>query len=79
MASLAWDRNVKRYRDEQGRFVSQVAARRATAELLEQADKDMRRIAESLASGKTTIARWQTEMQEIIEAGALQISRVRLR
>ena len=63
-----WNPRAQRYIAPTGRFVSQKAVRKVLDDALENAGKEIRRLADDLRAGRISLAEWQRGMRDALTA-----------
>jgi hypothetical protein len=76
VTDFTWDAASGRYRNSQGRYVSQAAVRDAVDDVLDAATARMQALARRLQSGALDLASWQRQMAQEIKMSHLAVAMV---
>ena len=71
-AAWSYDRNIGRYRDEKGRFLSQKAVEALVDSRIGKLDSTLKRVTRMLVNGNITLDQWQGSVREAIKTAHIQ-------
>jgi len=71
-AAWSYDRNSGRYRDEKGRFLSQVSVEKLVDARIDKLEASLKRFTRMLSNGNITLDQWEASVREAIKGAHIQ-------